>query len=288
MNAYTTLKQNIRGLSDVTETIKVTERIAASMLNSFKAQKMTLDEHTLALTENLQRLLQFYSGKHPLLKSKENGKKMLITITGDKGLVGDYYHEIISVLLSNRQNYQEYISIGEKGSGLLQEENIALSVSIPVPDLAFKSEDITPPTAFIFDKFKQGDYKEIHVLYSRFHSLGYHEPVIIKLLPFEFANDILQKSAGENNTYLGLPIFDTAKKDIFHYLLEKYIHIFFYHICMEARLSELAARIMAMENAKEKTKELTARYLRSYYKDRAMVITTKQLESFTVHKARYQ
>ena len=105
MRKYFEYKNQIQGLKDVLSTVKTTEKIAASHIHFFKKETKNLELYTKLLEQAIARLLKFYSPEnYEFLQEKSRGKKAIVLITGDKGLVGGLYHNLVNKLLTERRD----------------------------------------------------------------------------------------------------------------------------------------------------------------------------------------
>jgi F-type H+-transporting ATPase subunit gamma len=131
----------------------------------------------------------------------------------------------------------------------------------------------------------QKKFSALDILYPGFVALSQQNPVIVPFLPFSFEQRRMNLPAQEPDAGIaaGLPVFEPSKQIIFNLLVEQYIGIYFYEIMMEAKLSELSARTVSMENASGKTVKFITKLHLTYTKERRKSLTQKQLESFTVH-----
>jgi F-type H+-transporting ATPase subunit gamma len=238
-----------------------------------------LEAYGAEIEKVLTRLSLFYQKKdHPLLRAKKTGDKALVILTGDKGLVGGLWHRVVTAFLKNRSEYQRIIIVGAKGKSYFDEE------SVPIAKLFAGFPDIPPIaeieriTDYIFGEFKKGTLAKVNILYPRFISLAQQQVDFIPFLPFTFG------LAAEKQGSPGFPIFEPSKKRIFEDLLQKYIRVFFQKIVLEAKLSELSARTVAMEQASAKTEEFVQKATVNYLKEWRRFTTQKTLESFTALK----
>jgi F-type H+-transporting ATPase subunit gamma len=271
MKTFLAYKNQVQGFRDVLETVKTVEKIAASSIHFLKQKVYNLNIYASEIERVLARLSLFYQKKNnPLLKKRTKGKKALVILTGNKGLVGGLWHQIINSFLENLKPYQAVIAVGAKGENMLKQENIQ--------NIAKGDDDMEHITNYVFDEFKKGAFSQIDILYPQFISLAEQKPNFTQFLPFEFELD------KEKENDQGLPIFEPSKEKIFNRLLRKYISIFFYKIIMETKLSELSARTVAMEHASVKTNEFIQKFTLDYVKNQRRLTTQKQLESFAVHQ----
>jgi len=286
MSKYLEYKNEIQGLRDVFNTVKTIEKIAASNVHFLKQKTKNLKLYTKSLEQIISRILLFYSADdYYFLSPKIQGKKALIIITGNKGLVGGLYHDLVNSLLIEQKKYQLFLSIGNKGQRYFEEEDINIHKSFFNISKIPQAEEIAYITDYIFSEFKRGEIKEMSILHSRFISTSHQEPTIIKFLPFEFNRDkFVQEKKSLTGGSLGLPIFESSSKKIFEELLKKYIEVFFYKIIIESKLSEISARTIATEHATAKTQENIKNLTMSYLKERRKISTQKQIESFIIHQ----
>ncbi len=278
MESYKSYQNQLHGFKDVSESVKTVEKIAASSIHFLKDNVTELNKYTDNIEHTLSRLSLFYKKKeHFLLQKRDVGEKVLIVVTGNKGLVGGLWHNVVNKFLEKNKSYNSIITIGTKGEFYLKEENFSILKSF---DYFFKSsqdEEIKEIINYIFEKFKNKSFSKVDILYPQFISLAEQSPEIISFLPFQF--ELSDKKESE-----GFPIFESSKKDIFNNLLDKYIGIFFYKIIIESRLSELSARTIAMEHATIKTEGIIKDIKLTYTKQRRKIVTQRQIESFVAHK----
>ncbi len=297
MKTYLAYKNQTEGIKDVSETVRTVEKIAASSVHFLRQEVSNINTYANEIEKMMARLSLFYQAKNnPLLKINKNGKKMIVILTGDKGLVGSLWYEIINIFLKNSVQYKYIVVIGAKGENYLKEESIKTTKSfINFFDIPQKRE-IENITKYIFDEFNKGTYSHIDILYPQFISLAQQLPTITPFLPFKFTLEEIRNHNNSNattdklkknkngNTGEGFPIFEPSKRKIFETLLQEYIGIFFHKIVMETKLSELSARTVAMEHAAAKTKELIKKLELDYTKQRRRTMTQRQLESFASHQ----
>jgi len=277
MKTYLSYKNTIEGLENVLETIKAEEKIAASSIHFLKKTTQNLNVYTNELRIVLERLFLFQKN-HLLFKNRNSGKKVLILITGNKGLVGGLWHNLINTFLQRKREYQIIAVFGKKGVKYLKEERITPhKVFSSVPDLKDKKA-VKEDLKYIFDGFEKEKWQRVDILYSRFISLTQQQPLFTTFLPFE-----PPQTKNHYNEIKGLPIFEPSKRKIFDIILKKYIWMSFLKILAESQLSELSARVVTTEHSSTKTENLIKHLSLDYFKARRKDITKKQLESFSAH-----
>ncbi len=293
MKSYVIYKNQTEGLKDVSETVKTVEKIAASAVHFLRKKVATLDIYTSETERALSRLSKFYQTReNPLLEKRKEGKKMIIILTGDKGLVGGLWHKTINTLLKSVKEYQSVVTVGSKAGDYLKEENIPIAKMFSDFSDIPNEDEIRSVTDYIFNEFKEGGLSRVEILYPKFVSLSEQDPIFILFLPFAFSSMKMtnpgEKSEGGNEIQKenseGFPIFEPSKQEVFDELLQKYIGVFFHKIMMETKLSELSARTVATEHAATKTDDIIKKLKLDYAKERRRSVTQRQLESFAAHK----
>lgn len=286
MKTYLTYKNQLEGLDDVYSTVKTVEKVAASSIHLLKTEVQILQLNIAALGDILVRLSCFYEvNRHSFLETRSGSKKMLVVLTGEKGLVGGLWHSLVSAVLDKIASYQTLVVIGSKGARFLAEEDIKITQSFTISAGVLRQENVEKISSFVIDAFIKRLITQVDIIYPQFVSLVKQKPSLTGYLPFDFALEIGRDFPDKDlDKELGLPIFEPSKSDIFDSLLKKYIDMSFYKLMLETRLSELAARAVAMEYAAVKTQDLKERLKLVYFKGRRRFMTQKQLESFTVHK----
>jgi len=294
MKNYLKLKEDINGLSTVSNTIKAVEKIASSSIHLFKNEVTNTSNYINAIEYILQRLSVFYNNKnHILLKPNLNGQNVIVVICGDKGLVGGLWQKVINQVLELIDKETLIIAVGEKAINLLNEEKIELyktftNLDINVSDTGQEESLIEYETyiekskvisKFIIEKYTQEIFSNVKVIYPKFVSYTVQQPTVMQFLPFNFDSNKNQI----RNPY-GIPIYEPTKQQIFEKLLNKYIDLYFSKLMIETKLSELTAKTLEMENATVKAKELIKQKKISFVRKKHLDITEKQLASFSVSK----
>ncbi|CAN5162842.1 ATP synthase F1 subunit gamma [soil metagenome] len=282
MKKYLEFKEKVSSYEDIGMTVKTIEQVAASQIHTFKDTLNNLNQYISAITTTLQRLTYYYKPyNHALLQQKTSGKKVLFLITSDKGLVGGLFHLVISHVMAIKSEYSTIYAIGQRGKRYLHEEDIKIIDQIFELSAIPSSEEIEVITNFIFSLYMNHGIMAVDIVYPSFVSISEQAPTVTPFLPFVFTQPQTRES---ESVALGFPLFESAKKDIYTFLLERYIHSIFYKIVVEAKLSEFAARTIAMEHASAKIKKFSSQISQEYFKERRTSVTQKQLESFTAHK----
>ncbi|OIO33507.1 MAG: hypothetical protein COZ49_00050 [Candidatus Yonathbacteria bacterium CG_4_10_14_3_um_filter_47_65] len=289
MRSYLTFKNQIRKFEDVRETVRIVEKVAASNVHTLKGATDSLNRYAEEIKRTLSRLSVFYRpARHPLL-AQSNGKhwrntggnKAVVVIGGERGMVGGLWHGLVDRYSGRAREYQYLIVIGSKVGRLLEEEKFTPDRAFASGHGVFLEKEADEAAKHIFSGFAKGVFSRLDVIFPKCISLVEQRPQLIPFLPFEF--DILDEGSASS---VGIPLFESSKRNIFDRLLEKYIAISLKRILLEAKLSEFSARTVMAEYAVEKTTKIIRKTKVDYSNARRITLTKKQLENFVAHRNR--
>lgn len=271
------LKRRIKTASNIAQIAKAMEMISASKIK--KAQNAVLNnkpytEKIIALTNNILRHTNLTKFKHPYIEnaSKEenlgqNNKRILIIITPDKGLCGSLNTNLYKKILEEDNGNTKIVALGKKAtrfSQRLESEIIAdypAGSSLPDYSIVYNLIEV------INEEFLSGKAAKVDILYTGFTSIFSQEPTVKTLLPIKIAHDETE-----------LPyILEPNEEEILSDLLPYYLEVYLYNSLLEAYTSEQAARMVAMQNAKNNALDIAEYLTLSYNKSRQERITNEIL-----------
>ncbi len=282
MKHYSEFKKEINGIKSVTSILKSIEKVSAANVKIIKKKIANLEAYTSNIYFILKRLSLFYKNKdNILINKKEEGFRILLVITGEKGLVGALWQKIIDEVKTIKNQYDKILVVGKKGFEKLNNEKIITELFFNFKDELEIEQNIKLLSKQILNKFKEKNTKSIDILYAYPQSLSEQKIMIKKFLPFIFLHD--EKIVEES---LGFPIFDSPKKIIFENLIEKYIETLFYKIILNSKLSENSSKTLEMEHAKEKSNATIKNVKKNFLRNKRKKINQAQLEIISVRTKR--
>jgi F-type H+-transporting ATPase subunit gamma len=123
------------------------------------------------------------------------------------------------------------------------------------------------------DIFLSGQVDEVNLIYARFISALRNIPQVERLLPIETPS----VEGTETIDY----IYEPEPVGVLEAILPRYCEIKVYQALLEAKASELSARMVAMEGATKNSGEMIEQLTLSFNKARQAAITTELLEVAT-------
>ena len=230
--------------------------------------------------------------RHPLTEVRPVKKTALVVITSDKGLAGALNSGVIKAALRTIEGRSldstVVFAYGKKGEEFFSRRDytIAKAYENKRDDVALSvlQEIATELSA----GFLAGDYDEVVAVYSNFRSTFEQIPTVRKLLPLsvegiaELVQDIQPaKGKWSDEAMLESPEsydVEPSADEVLGLLIPRLVAVSLYYMLLEAKASEHSARMVAMKNASDKSKEVTRNLTRVYNKVRQAAITREVSE----------
>ena len=278
MASIITIKRRIQTASNVSKTTRAMQMIATSKLK--KAQDAALSgrpyvEKLTQISQNLTNTLE-KEEKHPYMRTAEANlpvgeKTLLVVISPDKGLCGGLITNLTRELLNfdpeNTNNV--YLTIGkriENYTANLQKPILAsfkFGTTLPTFDMVF------PILNIVDDYFLSQKVYSVKILSTNFVSVFSQQPNIKNVLPIEFPKE------EEASPYT---LFEPSAKTLLPNILKHCLEMTIFQHLLESFASEQAARMVAMQNAKDNAMEIVEELQLLYNKGRQEKITNEILD----------
>ena len=104
-----------------------------------------------------------------------------------------------------------------------------------------------------------GGVDELHVVYTQFVNMVSQRPRVIRLLPLEVVEGVVEP---EQDEILPLYEFEPSPEVVLDALLPRYVRARIHAVLLQAAASELAARQRAMHTATDNAEDLIRMYTR--------------------------
>jgi F-type H+-transporting ATPase subunit gamma len=230
--------------------------------------------------------------RHPLAHAREVKRSAIVIITSDKGLAGALNSSVLKeVALALQSRPRETVTVfayGRKGEEYFRRRNytIAKALENKRDDVALVAmEELAREVAAGFTK---GDFDEVIAIYSNFKSTFEQVPTLRTLLPLSLAEltKVVEDIAPERGKFserreiVAPPAYEVepSAEEVLNVLLPRLVAISLYHMLLESKASEHSARMVAMKNASDKSKEVAHDLTRLYNKRRQAAITREVSE----------
>lgn len=290
-------------LKDIKNKIKATERthkvtrameaVSAVKMRKTQAAALAGRPYARAALSILSRLSRSEEVmRHPLAQVREAQKIALVLITSDKGLAGALNSSVIKAAAEAIASYgTDSVTIyayGKKGEEHFARRGYSVARSFENKKDSIELELMEELSAELSREFVAESYDEVLVAYSNFKSTFEQAPTVRRLLPLvqadveQLVKDIVPvKGKWSELADVQSPAaysIEPSDTDILGVLVPRLVSISLYHHFLEAKASEHSARMVAMKNASDKSKEVAHDLQRLFNKIRQAGITREVSE----------
>lgn len=286
------VKNKIISTKKTGQVTKAMESVSAVKMRKSQERAFAGRPYVHSALRILSRLANSQDGlSHPLAQKRNGDRTLLVIVTSDKGLAGSVNS---AVLKKAEQVFSECsacdtICIGRKAVEFAgREGKKVLSDYTNVGD-DVKVADVYDITKLIMNEFLAGNYDKVEVVYQNFISTFEQEPTKRQVLPLDpaeihyvmrgirpktgkFSEDVEAPDAHISYTV------EPGAEEVLDTLIPQLTQIMLYHALLESKACEHSARMVAMKNATDKSKEVVKALTIEYNKARQAAITAEVSE----------
>lgn len=286
------IKAKIAATKRMNTVTRAMEAVSAVKMRKTQASAMAGRPYARAALSILARLSgSSHVVSHPLSTVREVKRVALVVITSDKGLAGSLNSGVIKsaekVATAYPKDAVTVFAYGRKAEEYFG-RRYALKKTfenkrddVPLSVMEELSRDLSKG-------FLAGEYDEVVAVYSNFKSTFEQSPTARKLLPLSLSaiTELVADIQPVKGKWSELPEttapssyeVEPTDGDILSTLVPKLVAVSLYHMLLEAKASEHSARMVAMKNASDKSKEVARDLTRKYNKVRQAAITREVSE----------
>ena len=144
-------------------------------------------------------------------------------------------------------------------------------------------------TTLVMDRFATGSYAKVNVVYQNFLSTFEQEPTQRQILPMDpteikFIMEGIKPKHGafsqnvESSDGTIVYTIEPSAEEVLNTLIPQLVQIMLYHALIESKASEHSARMVAMKNATDKSRELVKALTITFNMKRQAAITAEVSE----------
>ncbi len=229
---------------------------------------------------------------HALTQAREVKRTALLVITSDRGLAGALNSGVIRAAARTIQDRAKdavvVYAYGRKGEEYFRRRDYRIAAAFENKRDNIALSDMRVLSKELSQGFLAGEFDEVVAVYSNFRSTFEQVPTVRTLLPLslESISAIVQdirpaKGKWSNEPVLTSPAAYEIEPDageVLGLLIPRLVAVSLYFMLLEAKASEHSARMVAMKNASDKSKERVRDFTRLYNKLRQAAITREVSE----------
>jgi F-type H+-transporting ATPase subunit gamma len=277
------IRRRIASVRNIKQITRAMQFVAASKLKRAQDATLAARPYSAKLDEVLADLAAVLGEEHhPLLATREHGKRLIVLITSDRGLAGPLNSN--TVRFAAREITADLaelavVTVGRKGRDAMRRARMPLVAHFAGFGDRPTFGDVLPLARLVSDGYLSGEYRRVDVIYAHFVSTLTQRPTVEQLLPIQPTHDVE-----------GIPgrqfIFEPGPAVVLEQLLPRYVATRLFQAVLEAKASEESSRMVAMRNATDNAEELIEDYTLAYNKVRQANITREMIEIATGAQAR--
>jgi ATP synthase F1 gamma subunit len=271
MSAINELRETLEHTQTASFVTTMLRDISATKLQSIRAEFDANHAYFLELHE-LMELVETYSQKYLARQgTTETKKRVYIALTSNKRFYGTLNHQIIHALneVSSKNNEADCIVIGQTGRQILEASELTLKPQY----IYFETDDPTP--AEIFSCIQRlVSYSEIMVIHPTFiNSFDQHATIT------DLTHKLQKKESEKKHVAIDY-LFEPEIPKMIAFFKTQIRLVLFNRIVLETKLAFTGARLMKMQRARERARELLKQQRRVIHKEISTVQSMRLLEAF--------
>ena len=268
------IRRRIKSVKSTQQITKAMKMVAAARLR--RAQEAAVSNQPYA--EKMYEVIADVASNagsfsHPLLEVREEGKTLYIVLASDKGLAGAYASNVFKETMAHIEDKANtsIVTVGRRAKEYFTPRGFDIVNSYMGFTERPDYQNARQIALDVIERFAEGNYKEVYLVYTKFISAISAVPQVIKLLPFTAPKTSHTEIAAEY-------IYEPNAQEVLGYLLPQYIVTMIYASLLQSAASELSSRMNAMSNATDNAEELISKLDLHYNKVRQAGITREITE----------
>lgn len=286
-----TLKDVETKISAVKKTKQITKAmnmVAASRLRGAQSGMEGFRPYADKFAEVLGSLAGRASDEaSPLLIPRDTVRTSHIVLcTSDRGLCGGFNSNLIGraerLMKERRADGVEvsFTNFGKKGRDYCRKYGLTrVDEYIGVVGSKFEFHVASLSGNKLIQKFLDGTYDEVWLVYAEFQSMARQVPVLKQLLPIPpIETEEAEAAATEPEEYLPEHICEPSAEELLGDMLPRNVYVQLFSALLKTSTSEHAARMMAMDNATKACNDMIESLTLIYNKARQAAITGELMD----------
>ena len=268
-------KESVASTGQITKAMKL---VSTVKLQKAKSRAESNKPYFTLLYETMCSTLARSGGvEHRYLNGREDGRKLVIAITSNRGLAGGYNNNIVKEIASafNPEKTDIY-ALGKKGLEGLSRKGFKILEDYSEVMNAPLYSDAIHIGKNVLAAFESGEVSEIYLAYTSFKNTVVQEPQLIKLLPIDM--DEMMKDMSMDIDTTTLMNYEPEVDEALEMIIPKYMNNIIYGAFVEAVASENGARMQAMDSATKNADDMIADLSLKYNRARQSSITQELTE----------
>ena len=270
------VKRRIKSVESTMQITKAMQLVAASKLRKAKDKAVAVQPFYSLLFKTMCDICRDHEFNSVFTKKGKGDKVLLVVVAGDRGLAGGFNSQVLKTAQARADRFVEdgkeisVAAVGKKAVEYFEKRSYNMEYSLPNLAEGITMEDAQDIGEEIAERYKEGEFSQIQLIYTTFVSALTQEPCELTILPVEN----LEEQGGRHPS----TEYDPSPEDVFDGLIPQYVSGMIYSAVVDSFASEQAARRNAMESASDNAQEMIDNLSLQYNRARQAVITQEITE----------
>ena len=269
-------KESIQSTGQITKAMKLVSTVKLQKAKSRAEHSKPYFDHMYEAVCTM--LYKSTNMSHPYFFSGKSDKKAVIVVSSNRGLAGGYNQNVIKLITGGefeKDNTLIY-AVGRKAKDSLARRGYHIERDYSDVMNAPIYKDAMQIGKVVLDDFVNNQVGEIYLIYTVFKNTVSHIPTMIRLLPVDSSDMILQQE--DANERLTLMNYEPDEEEVLNIIIPKYINSLIYGALVQAIASENGARMQAMDSATNNAEDMISELSLKYNRARQSTITQEITE----------
>ena len=258
---------SIKGAYKITSAMKLISTVKLKKWRKAMLDNKAYADEISKFTRELFTYAEEVNSPYFNVNSKSE-KKLYVIISSTLGLCGSYNNNILRLADNEISPSDDILVLGGKGVAHFSSDGVNLVKGFENYSNLSDSSFIKALFSFVSNKYIDGTYKEIHLIYSEYVNALVFKAKDALILPLEKSSD---------NALLP-PIIEPSREILIEKTVPIYLKSSLYSKILESEVCEQASRSNAMENATKNAEDLLSQLSIEFNKARQGAITQEIIE----------
>ena len=283
MATLKTIRKRIASVKNTQKITKAMKMVAAAKLRRAQTRLIGARPYAGKMNELLANMVKLIGPKaHPIFQARDEVKSAeFLVLTSDRGLCGGFNGNLLRKVETFLKDQQTKIPdirvtvVGKKGRDFFRSrKREPQNVITGVPD-NYPFEEALKTAQDLIAGYQEGRFGEFYLVYNFFRSAISQEVRIEKILPLSFEP---AKPDASGDKYVPEYVYEPSRQAILDKLVPRAVATVIHRAFLESTAGEFGARMMAMENATNNSKEMIGNLTLQMNRLRQAVITTELMD----------
>jgi F-type H+-transporting ATPase subunit gamma len=269
------LRRRVRSIQSTQKITRAMQLIAASRIIRAQQAMLAARPYSERMSEVVSRLAGTPEAQGHWVFAGRGNRAVVIVLAGDRGLAGAFNLLVMRAAeelireLGARGPEPSVIAVGRKAVSLFRFHGTGLAAHFEGMSDRPRFDDAQRVVKAVTDELAGGEVGEVHLVSTRFVSLGAQRVEARKLVPIERSGDGPSSAAFE---------FEPGPAEILDRLLPRWLEAEVYSALLESAASFHVSQQRAMQAATDNADELIKTLQRAMNRARQDAITTEIME----------